>query len=163
MKSPKSKVRSLKAGFGLVEAVFAAAIAAAFIVVMASVNTAYLSTSYGKGDEIEATFLAGEGVEAVKSIRDNSWSSLYSSVVNGNSYALALTASWAISPGTETIGRYTRVITFAPVYRGASGDIDVSGALDTGGKLVTSQVSWQGKNGTSTKTMQSYIFNIFNN
>ncbi len=98
----------------------------------------------------EHTLAAGyitEGIEAVRSIRDNDWSQLTNGThglsTGGGSYQLSGTSD-ALDGGV-----YTRTITIENVYRFGSltGDIATSGVLDSATKKVTVSVTWQGGSG----------------
>lgn len=72
-----------------------------------------------------ANFLAEEGMEATRSIRDNNWNDLTT-----GSHGLAISGNnWVFQGISETIDKFTRLITVENVN------------LDR--KKVTSQVTWQ--------------------
>ncbi len=77
------------------------------------------------GEHTRALFLAEEGLEAVRNIRDNNFASL----VDGT-YGLALTGNqWTLSGSSDTTNTFTRAIAIA--------------AVDANTKTVTSTVNWQ--------------------
>ena len=79
-------------------------------------------------DRTGALYYAREGMEAVRSIRNNNWSDL----ANG-SYGLDNSgASWAFSGSPDLIdGKYTRIINISDTYPPA-----------TSTKTITSNISW---------------------
>ena len=114
----------------------------------------------------QATFLLEEGAEAVRSIRDNNWSSI-AGLTPGTVYYLSFSSSsgWSLSTTSNTVGLFTRKVVLANVSRDAStGNISPTGTnTDSNNtKLVTITVSWVESGSTVTKTLQLYITNIFN-
>lgn len=162
-KEPRSLSNS---GLTLVEVVVATSIILAFLLVLFGVNNLYLRTAFLNTGSIKATFLAEEGLEAVRFLRDASWTDNLASLTLSTNYSLSLESnSWQISSTNIFIdGTFERLITFSDVYRDSSGDIVSSGGtLDPNTKLVTANVSWQRGTATTTKSVSTYITNIFDN
>ena len=84
---------------------------------------AYVSDRLGK-ELTQATFLAEEGLEASRFIRDGDWASL----TDGDHGISTLASSWIFSGTSNTIDKFTRVVTVEPV--------------DSVRKKVTSLVTW---------------------
>jgi hypothetical protein len=129
-------------GVGIVEIIVAVGI---FIVIAVGAVTAVLQTfSVNRlGDnETDATLYAQEGIEAARSIKNQTWASL----TNGNHGATSGGGVWSFSGTSDTKGAYTRQITVADVYRDIpTNNIEISGCanvLDLNAKKVTSAVSW---------------------
>ncbi len=76
-------------------------------------------------ERTKATFLAMEGIEAVRTIRDNDFEDL----INGT-YGLALSDNWTLNGSSDIQDNYTRTITIADGTTGFE-------------KKVTSRVVWQ--------------------
>ncbi len=97
------------------------------------------------GDAAErgrAVFLAEEGIEAARSIRDESWT-----LLAPGAHGLARAAKWSFSgPGdavTDGNLTYFRTVTVEPVGRDISGNVVTSGgSVDPRTRLVTAQVTW---------------------
>ena len=143
----------------------AAAIATSFIITLSLVNSRYLGYALDHSESMTASFLLEESVEAVRWMRDESWTSNIETLVSGNDYYLYWDgSSWQ---GTTTItlsnGNMYRQIMLENVYRDASQSIASSGTLDPDTKFITATVSWASKTGTSTKILKSYITNVFDN
>ncbi len=100
-------------------------------------------TSAKQGAEyIVATGYLQEGIEAVRSIRDQDWAT-----VSGGTHGLQTTNGHYEFSGVSNLldaGVYTRTITVDPVFRtgGLTGDIAEVGVLDENTKKVTVTVSW---------------------
>jgi len=106
------------------------------VTIIGSLNTARLSE-----EQSRATFLAVEGLEAVKSIRNQAWSNL---IIGQHGIATA-SGVWAFV-GTSDIdfsSKYTRVIDVMSVGRDGNGNIlSAGGTIDSETKKITSTVSW---------------------
>lgn len=114
---------------------------------------------------IKANFLAEEGLEAVKTMRDNGWAANIAPLAAGTDYYLLYNGvKWA----TTTInifvdGKFERRLRITSVYRDANGNIASSGSADNGTKKITIYVAWPARGGTTTAQMSAYITNIFKN
>ena len=159
-----NKKNIFKKGFSLAEAVVVAAIASSFIVVLSYVNTNYLNYAYSQSSLIQANFLAEESLEAMRFLRDKSWSANIASLTPGQDYFLYWNGStWSATTTTQTPSGFWRTIKVENVYRDSGDNISSSGTLDPGTKLVTASVSWSLKGATTTKQFQTYLANVFNN
>jgi len=100
------------------------------------------------GQRIRATFLADEALEAVRNIGQDGWNefTVSATAVENDSTEWSLTGE-----GTdETIGNYTRQVTFSDVCRDSSDELADCPAnyIDINSKFVTATVSWTGRYGT---------------
>lgn len=154
-----------KRGFGMVEAVIAISIVAGFIVILAGINTLYLKISFGQSSKIEAAFLAEEGLEVMRYLRDKDWSANMGSMLNDTDYFLTFSGTdWATTTALTYIGIFDRRIRLSAVNRDASDNITtVGGTLDSNTRLLTSTVAWPEHGATSTKSVSTYITNLFSN
>lgn len=84
---------------------------------------AYVADRLGK-ELTQATFLAEQGLEAARSIRDNDWTSL--SV--GDHGIATLGTTWVFSGTSDTVDKFTRVVTVE--------------TIDSTRRKVTSQITW---------------------
>ncbi len=136
-------------------------IAVAIFVILASGSVtvilgSFLSSRQGS-EETQASFYAQEGLDAVKSIRDQSWEFL----VDGDHGLSFAGGKWVFNGTSEVLGKYTRKITISPVNRSVGGDIaPTGGTLDPNTKKAVALVTW---NFTPIKTssveMSSYLTN----
>ncbi|MEI6400265.1 MAG: hypothetical protein WCO58_01970 [bacterium] len=154
-------------GFSLVEVVIASSIL--LLVGLSLVGTLGQSTvlSLRALRATQGSFLLEEGGEAVKSIRDSSWSS-FSALSTSTTYYLAFSTSTKAWSATTTnpgvvLGSFSRSFSVASVARDSNSDIVSSGGtIDTGTRQATITVSWPLGNGTTvTKTLVMYLSNIF--
>jgi|SRR3989344_1360406 len=112
-------------GFSNIEALLSAAI---LILIVTAFMGAY---SYGSqstaiaGQRTRATFLAEEGLEAARNIRDSSFGNLAA-----GTYGLAISSNqWVFSGSSDTTGEFTRQL--------------IVTSVDASRKQVTSTVTWQ--------------------
>lgn len=113
------------AGFSAVEALLATALFALIAVAISG------SLIYGQQsgtlahDRIQAALLADEGLEAVRSISDDSFTNL-----TDGTYGLQISGNqWVFSGSSDSSGVFTRQVTIATV--------------DASRKNITSTVTWQ--------------------
>ncbi|MEN9604605.1 MAG: hypothetical protein RJB39_290 [Candidatus Parcubacteria bacterium] len=153
-----------KRGISLIEVIIGVAII--------SLSTIYISQAYGgfvaaSADNVarvQATFLLDEGVEAVKTLRGESWTKVASTTVGVPYYLIWNTDRWAATTTPQvTDGRFYRTMIFSTVNRDASFNISTTtGTLDNGTRKVDLAVAWNEKGSTSTRSISMYVFNIFN-
>jgi len=160
MQGAFGKYRSTHAGQSLLEVIVALAIFALISAAMVTMTTgSFISLEQG-GEQTEAEALAQEGIEAVRAIRDGAWNELIyttSSVsISGNKWIFDGETT------TETIGKYTRIISFEDVCRDANDDItDCPGSYtDLHSKKVTVTVSWDIREGIVNQVQKiTYLTN----
>ena len=153
-------------GLTLVEVLIATSIILVFLLALLGVHNLYLKTAFSNGDVIKAAELAEEGLEVARFLRDSSWSVNIVPLSLGTNYGLVFNAGvWqATTTNIWVYGIFKRVVTFSAVYRNASADIVSSGGtLDPGTLKVISTVSWPSGGATTTKSVSTYITNIFGN
>jgi Tfp pilus assembly protein PilV len=153
-----------KGGFMMVEILVAVSIATASILTATAVAQKSIYVSRLAFHTTQAAFLLEEGAEAVRIIRDNAWSNI-SALTPGATYYLSfsdLSSTWILSNTANTVGIFTRTVSFANVNRdNLTKDIGSTGTNDPDTKLVTITVSWSEGGVTVTKNLQFYIMNIF--
>lgn len=112
----------------------------------------------------QAAFLLEEGAEAVRILRDNSWSNISSLIPATSYYPFFSGGTWTLSPTANTVGIFTRTVSVALVNRdNSTQDISALGTDDPGTKLVTVTVSWMEGGNVITKTLEFYIMDFFLN
>lgn len=130
------------------------------------------TTSFLK-QQAEATALAEEALEALRSFRDGTgWNDDdpqdeydgLGRVQTDVPYHVALSEDvaprWQLLLGTETIALFSRTVTFENVQRDANDDIVASlGVEDPDTKKVTVTVSWTAKTRAHNVTVVTYLTN----
>ena len=138
-------------GIGLVEAVVVVSIiSVAFAAVLGSA-VFFLRAGILSADRAQAMFLAEEGIESVRFLRDQSYSTNIAPRIGSGVWYVEPTAGGVSATTTNNLvfGSFTRTVELEEVYRGNSDDIvDVSagvwGVLDPGTALLTVRVTWPG-------------------
>jgi len=154
-----------KRGFTVVEVLIASLIISATTFALISASQKGVALSYRALHSVQASFLAEEGAEAIKTIRDGGWSSI-SSIVVDTPYVLVFntqTNTWSLSTTSSNPidSLFTRVVILSDVYRNSSDDIAETGTLDTRTKKVTVRVTFPSSEGLVTKEIIFYISDIF--
>jgi hypothetical protein len=153
----------MKHGFGLIEIVVGGAVLATSLMGISAYYQQSLRVSRSTAYLTQASFLLEEGLESAKIFRDISWTNI-STPATGTTYYLAFDGTnWATSTTNIYIdGRFERTITLNDVYRDGNDDIVSSGGtLDIGTRKVTVTVSWWDNAATTTRTIATYVTNIF--
>lgn len=144
-------------GSALIEVVVGAAIIAAVLIGTVAVFHYFLQSGLATTTKLQAAFLAEEGIEAARSIRDRSWSEF--DALSGGTYHLAFGSNWQATSTEQLIdGTFTRTVTIEDAYRRTSDDDIVPEssldpkAVDSETKRVSVTVSW----GTTTETHAAF-------
>ena len=139
---------------------------ALFIVSIALYYRKALEVSQETTHHIQAGFLLEEGIEAVKSLRDDGWTSNIIPLNAGTAYYLTWNGSkWAATTTSAQIeNTFWRTATFSTVSRDGNDDIVASGGVnDPGTRKVRIDVTWDKKTASTTESIETYITNLFNN
>lgn len=151
----------------LVEVIVGAAIIGTAMVAIVGIFGGLSKLSYRNTARIQATMLAEEGIEALKTMRDAGWTSNISSLnTSGTTYRLFWSGSaWKATTSSSLIDNmFDRTFVVTPVNRDASFNVISSGgSVDTNSRNVVVTVSWRDDNATTSKSLEDYIFNSFNN
>jgi len=120
-----AKGKSRTSGFSVIEVVLAAGLFGLIITALVSILVYGEESSVLAGQRARATFLAEEGLEAVRNIRDENFSNL----TDGN-YGLQVSSNqWGFSGTSDATDVFTRQINIS--------------TIDINRKEITSTVTWQ--------------------
>ncbi len=155
-----------KKGISIIEVIVASVIISLSVISISVVYGNLVSLSLENTKKVQAAFLLDEGVEIIKTMRNESWSNISNIssgsinyfIWNGNVWKSTTTAPSLID------NTFTRTFVVSPVYRDVSTfNIlpDTSGLLDAGTKKIDISVSWLHQGATSTKNITTYIFNLY--
>ena len=147
----------------MVEVLVAASIITASVLAAMAVAQKSVQVSFEAFHISEAGFLLEEGAEAVRIVRDNAWTNISGLTAGTNYYPTFSGGTWTLSTTPNSVGIFTRTVSFANVNRDSATQNIVSsgGVSDAGTKLFTVTVSWVESAITVTKTLQFYISDIF--
>ena len=168
LRATRHPFKLLSSGFGMVEILVAVFIFSLILGSLIAATNTYLSSAADNLKSTEAAYLAEEGVEAVKIIRDTGWNNI-TAIPESVDYYLYFDNSsstnnmWnATSTFSQSNSVFVRSFQLHSVYRDSNGRIvDNGGTLDPNSKKVSVFVSWSSRQGTTTKNLSAYITNIF--
>lgn len=164
MKSSQKKLNKRHSkGFGLIEIIIGSAILTISLIAVSTYFQKSLQLSQDSAKTVQASFLLEEGIEVAKFFRDTSWQNI-SGLTVGTSYFLQFDGTkWATTSSNIFVdGVFERKLVIDSVARDANDDIVSSGGTDDADtKKTTVSVSWLGRNGTTTKSISTYLTNIF--
>lgn len=139
MANSKSSLYNWQLGLSIIEIILAMAI----LIIIASSGVTVILHSLAmnrlSAEQSQASFIALEGMEAVRSIRNFNFTNL-----TAGTYGVDASGdTWVLSGSADTLDDYTRTMRIQDVYRDLSGNIvDSGGSLDPDTKKITSHVSW---------------------
>ncbi|MEK7074874.1 MAG: type II secretion system protein [Patescibacteria group bacterium] len=145
--------------FGLIEIVIVTAIVGATLAGFLQASILSVRLLRVEREMLEATMLAQEGMEAVRLVRDESWTNNIAPLANDTIYyPIIINNKWMISANNPGVfnSRYTRHIVFNQVFRNGTDDIAASGTADSGTRKITITVSW----GSKQVQLVSYLTNF---
>lgn len=134
-------MKKINLGQSIIEIIVAVGII--LIIAVTAISTIVQSfTIVRLGDnETDATLWDQEGIEAVRSIKNQAWTNL----TNGNHGVATGSGVWAFSGISNVKGIYTRQIAVSDIYRDTSGNMQTSGCanmLDRNAKRVVATNNW---------------------
>ena len=145
----------------------ASIITASFLGVL-TVFDRLLQSSRSMVELSQATALLEEGLEVGRIFRDQSWINLADWSTGTNYYLTWSGGKWATTTVNTFIdGKFERKISLTDVNRDDTTKDIVppaggGGTLDPNTKLVTVSVAWSDAGATTTKTLSTYLTNLFN-
>lgn len=144
-------------GFSIIEVILAVGLFVIFASGSMRVVIQGLQMNRLGSEQSIATQYATEGLESVRSIRNQAYSNLTTTGATGVTQTGGV---WTLSGTQNTFGKYNRVISIANVNRDVSGNIvSTGGTLDPYTKKITSAVNWAFVGGAQNKTvtLTSYL------
>lgn len=129
---------------------------------IASVFNFHIKKSVSLTDNIKAEFLATEGLEALRTIRDAGYANISALPRDTDRYLYWNGAAWTATTAPELIDSvFARKFRVFDVYRNGSGDISASGTLDTNILKAEITVVWADNATTSERVISTYLGNVF--
>jgi Tfp pilus assembly protein PilV len=155
-----------KRGFSMIEALIASSICLMVFLGVAIAFRMTVKAAFNNTARLQAAYLEEEGQEAVRILRDNGWTTNIASHSSGTTFYLTWDGStWnATSTKTYVDSFFERSVVLNDVYRNSSQDIVTNGGtLDPKTKKATVSVLWRENGATTTRSLATYLTNIFNN
>jgi Tfp pilus assembly protein PilV len=155
------------AGMSIVEVLIGSTIIVTGILALSGTFTQYVNYALTHEMTIQATYLAEEGLEAVTFLREKSWSTYVQPLSTTTIYYVAWDSNalfWRATTTPQYVdAAFLRSFTITDVKRNGSDDIATSGTYDPYTKNITVTVEYNEGSATTTKTMQTYITNLYSN
>lgn len=157
----RHKKQILFHGFSLLEVVLAIAVFAIFASSAAGIIIQGLKLNMLSAEQTIANQYASEGLEAVKSIKNQSYSLLSDTGATGITDS---GGTWSFNGTNNSFdNKYVRTISVSTIQRDASGNIvDSGGITDPNTKKITSQVTWTVGGGRSDSVILSTFLGNWN-
>jgi|SRR3989344_759114 len=159
-------------GFGILEIVIAVSIISATIFSLSFVFLIASRLETMSLDKIRANFIAEEGLEAMRFLRDQSWAGNLAALAQGTTYFLSFSApgsSWSIGASDPGLidNLFSRKVTINNVSRDPSTQ-DIESTYnpsndDPGTKKINVSVEWLERGSTASITVSTYLSDIFDN
>lgn len=154
---------SAQSGVSLIEVITGVAIITIILVAIGFAVQTYVAARTTLLVNLKATYLAEEGYEIIRSLRDENWNTIDALPVNTTRYLSVSTTTRAITTTPEVIDtNFRRSFKLQSVYRNSNDDIVAStapgAALDSETREVEMSVS--GPNGTTT--FEAILTNLYN-
>lgn len=166
IKQNKNIARKFTTGFTLIEVIIACSIISMSMFALMDTAQKGINLSGVALEKSQASLLLEEGVEAVKSIRDDNWTTISNLTLNTPYYLFfnINTKKWELNNSISDIdGIFTRTVTISSVERDSNDDIvESGGTLDTRTKKISVDVSWVSRGANLSKNLSFYISDIFN-
>jgi Tfp pilus assembly protein PilV len=155
-------------GVSLVEVLVGCAIIITSVISILAVFGNLTKLAANNTIKIQGELLAEEGEEALRLMRDDGWDANIGSLTVGSTYRLAwaTTSGWRATTSRAQIDdTFERTFVLSAVNRDSTSyDIVTSGGtLDSDTKKAVVSVSWAEPSGTSTKTVELYLYNSYDN
>lgn len=144
----------MHAGIIAVEAVIGVSLAGLILVYSVYAINTYVNSGRDIAEKTQALYLAEDGLELIRYVRDNAWTNISSIPLNQTRYLETTNTGVSVSVTPEIVDGYTRSFTLDNVYR-ESGTYDIMASTtagsvaDTDSKYVTMTVRW----GTPVKSV----------
>lgn len=159
-------IKKYNRGMSLVEIVVAATIITTFLGALVGVYTLHMKAIFGSAKQVKAVFLAEETMEALKYLRNVSWSqNIYNLSTNTDYFLVWQNNRWEITTTNTFIDSlFERKFVLEDGRRDAQNNIiESGGTADINIKKITVSVSWLEGQATTTKVLKTYMANIFDN
>jgi len=152
-------------GMGLVEIIVGSAIVLMVITATVAAYNTYINYALANQNNIPANYLLEEGIEVATYLRDKGWDANIGTLTSGTTYYITFNGStWLTTTTLQYVDNtFLRTLVLGNVNRDGSDDIATSGTLDPNIKKVTVTVSYGQGHSTTTKSLSTYITDIYDN
>jgi type II secretory pathway pseudopilin PulG len=156
--------RAGKRGISVIEIVIGSAIVASVLLGLVTAYNFSVRALIRNTKIVQASFLAEEGFEVLRMLRDSGWTANIAPLVSGTSYYLTFSSgAWSTTITPQYLNNFERVVTLSDVNRDSNDDIADVGTLDPDTKQTTVTVSWWTGAATTSKMVTGYLTDLFDN
>lgn len=150
-------------GMSLVEVIVGAAITTLILSGLIAAYQLYFKTALANLRHVQAAFLAEEGAEALRFLRDGGWSNLSVLTTGATYYIVFQSGNWQTTTNNIFVDNiFERKIILNNVNRDNNDDIAPSGTFDPNTKKATITIAWNNGLATTSKSLEFYLTNLFN-
>jgi len=151
-------------GISVVEVLIGVALFALIVVFVSHAVSLFLASAERSQHTVRALYLAQEGQEVLRFLRDDNWSDITDLSTDTMYYFDLGPTAVATTTVTELVdGRYTRSFILREVYRDSDDDVVASttagASVDAGSRRAVVRVEWGGER-VQLETILTNIFNI---
>lgn len=155
-------------GIALIEIIVGVAIIASSFLLLGNIGQLTIRLADVSTDRLQAVFLASEGIEALRTMRDRGWAANIALLGTSTTYYLMFNSAqsqWEATATPQAIEAvFTRSFTLPAVERNASDDIVASGGtVDPDTRRIDMTVAWNNRGRQYSESISTYITDLFNN
>jgi hypothetical protein len=154
-------------GVSIVEVIVGLTIISFALIGLSAAYELYVRAALRNTSAIKAIHLTEEGVEALRLLRDGGYAATLGTLAPVITHYFSFsttTAVWTATTTPEIVdGSFTRSFVVTNVYRNVSDDIASSGTLDPDTKKVAVTVAWGSGTSAESRTLTTYLTNLFDN
>ena len=149
-------------GFSLIEVVIGVTIISLSLFGLITALLSMSSLEVRSLRQTQSAYLLEEGLEAIRFLRNNDWETIANLEVGADYWLIFSNDIWTISQTENQINNlFDRRLNIEAVYRDSDFKIQETGTLDPDTKKITITVSWPHRGATTTRTISTYLTNIF--
>ncbi len=159
-------IQSSQKGMGLVEILIGSAIILTGILGLSSAYSAFVKYAFSNENNVQAAYLTEEAFEAVTFMRDTSWDGNIKRLSTTTDYYLTWNSNkWATTTTPQYVDSiFLRKFTITDVKRDSADRISTTtGTYDPNTKLITVTISYAQGHATTSKSLSTYITNLYAN
>ena len=160
-----NKVLKKNRGFGLIEIVIGSAIILSGILAVIASYSTYIEYALANEKNVEAANVLEEGLEVMTFLRNKGWNANILPLATTTTYYLSFDgSSWTTTTTAQYVdGMFLRSINIDDVRRDGTDAISSSGTIDPNTKKITATVSYFQGHATTTRSISTYIANLYSN
>ena len=152
-------------GFSILEVTISTAISAVLLITFLTLIFESKKAGASGKDDLKALLYLREAIEVSKDLEAANWAEMENPLCAfpAKCHPEISAGAWILVPGEEILeSRFTRSVTFLPVYRSSAGfpneNVSAPGVLDPKTKKVSASVSWDSRYGNKSVNLEDYVY-----